>query len=83
MIASGFLRNEGAIDGLASRPEGPCLAVDARMFAAQAESDRGYWIKRAEVVSSHPRLPKRVAALLALGVPARETRPLAIESVAA
>jgi hypothetical protein len=34
-------------------------------------------------VSSHPRLPKRVAALLALGVPTRETRPLAIENVAA
>jgi len=80
-----FCAPDGAIDGLLTLAAGSYLysQVDARTFAAQAESDRGYWIRRAEVVSSHPRLPKRVAALLALGVSTRETRPPVIEGIAA
>jgi len=60
----------GAVDGLLVLAAGGWLHahVNAQEFARQAETDRSFWIRRAELVSSHPRLPKRVAALLALGV---------------
>jgi len=62
---------DGAIDGLLVLAAGSWLHrhVNAQEFAKQADADHGFWIRRAELVSSHPRLPKRVAALLALGVP--------------
>jgi len=69
---------DGAIDGLLVLAAGSWLHrhVNAQEFAKQADSDRGFWIRRAELVSSHPRLPKRVAALLALGVPSAAPEPL-------
>jgi len=68
---------DGAIDGLLVLAAGSWLHrhVNAQEFAKQADSDRGFWIRRAELVSSHPRLPKRVAALLALGVPSAAPEP--------
>jgi Zn-dependent protease with chaperone function len=70
-----FCQPEGAISGLLILAAGKALHahVDVKEYAAQAVSDQGYWIRRAEVVSSHPLLPKRVAALLKAGVaiPAR------------
>jgi Zn-dependent protease with chaperone function len=76
---------EGAIDGLLVLAAGSWLHeyVNAQEFASQAESDRGFWIRRAEWVSSHPRLPRRVAALLALGVPRPGTQPLPTSEPAA
>jgi Zn-dependent protease with chaperone function len=80
-----FCAPDGAMDGLLVLAAGNELYahVDVREFAAQAESDKGYWIRRAEIVSTHPHLPKRVAALLALGVPTRATEPLKLASIAA
>src|SRR3989442_433250 len=51
--------------------------VNAHEFARQAEADRGFWIRRAELVSSHPRLPRRAAALFELGGARPATQPLA------
>jgi len=68
----------GAIDGLLVLAAGGWLHthVDAREFARQGETDGGFWIRRAELVSSHPRLPKRVAALLALGIVSPAATPI-------
>ncbi len=65
-----FCQPEGAISGLLALAAGKQLHphVDVREYAAQAEGDEGFWIRRAELVSSHPRLPRRVAALLKAGV---------------
>jgi Zn-dependent protease with chaperone function len=71
---------DGAISGLLALAAGKQLHphVDVREFAAQAEKDQSFWIRRAEVMSSHPLLPKRVAALLKAGVaiPARSQSPM-------
>lgn len=78
---------EGAISGLLVLAAGKQLHphVDVREFAAQAQKDQNFWTKRAELMSSHPLLPKRVAALLKAGValPARTQLPMAGNSVAA
>jgi Zn-dependent protease with chaperone function len=70
-----FCQPDGAITGLLALAAGKQLHahVDVKEFAAQAESDQGFWIRRAELISSHPLLTKRVAALLKAGVavPAR------------
>ena len=70
-----FCQPEGAISGLLVLAAGKQLHahVDVREYAAQAVSERGFWVRRAELMSSHPLLPKRVAALVAAGIaiPAR------------
>jgi Zn-dependent protease with chaperone function len=69
---------EGAISGLMALAAGARLYphVDVREFAAQAERDKDFWVRRAELMASHPRLPKRVAALLQLGVTLPKTADL-------
>jgi Zn-dependent protease with chaperone function len=59
--------------------------VDVREYAAQAVSDHGFWVRRAELVSSHPLLPKRVAALINAGIsiPPREQWTVSSPAVAA
>ena len=70
-----FCQPDGAITGLLALAAGKQLHahVDVKEYAGQAESDNGFWIRRAELMSSHPLLPKRVAALIKAGVaiPAR------------
>jgi Zn-dependent protease with chaperone function len=70
-----FCQPDGAITGLLVLAAGKQLHahVDVKEYAAQAVSDQGFWVRRAEVISSHPLLPKRIAALLKAGVavPAR------------
>jgi Zn-dependent protease with chaperone function len=70
-----FCQPDGAIAGLLVLAAGKQLHahVDVREYAAQAVSDQSFWTRRAEILSSHPHLPKRVAALLKAGVaiPAR------------
>lgn len=60
---------DGAVAGLLVVAAGKQLygQVDVRAFAEQAAADDGFWVRRAELLSSHPRLPKRVAALLRAG----------------
>jgi Zn-dependent protease with chaperone function len=72
----------GAVDGLLVLAAGRDLydSVTVRDFARQAETEGGFWVRWAELLSTHPRLPKRAAALLAAGaslpsVPAPPTRP--------
>jgi Zn-dependent protease with chaperone function len=61
----------GAIRGLVALASGPQLyrRVDVNEYAKQVETEKGFWVRRAELMSTHPHLPKRVAALLAAGVP--------------
>jgi Zn-dependent protease with chaperone function len=60
----------GAVDGLLVLAAGRELyrRVEVRDFARQVETEGGFWVRWAELISTHPRLPKRVAALLAAGV---------------
>lgn len=37
--------------------------VDPAVYAAQAHTERGFWVSVAELVATHPHLPKRVAAI--------------------
>ena len=61
----------GAISGLLVLAAGRSLYrdVDASVFAQQVETETGFWVRRAEIASTHPRLPKRVAALMRAGMP--------------
>ena len=60
---------DGAVDGLLALAAGPELyrRVDARDFAEQVQTEGGFWVRRAELLASHPTLPKRVAAVIAAG----------------
>jgi Zn-dependent protease with chaperone function len=60
---------DGAVDGLLTLAAGPELyrRVDAREFADQVKTEGGFWVRRAELMSTHPTLPKRVAAMIAAG----------------
>jgi Zn-dependent protease with chaperone function len=80
-----FCQPDGAISGLLTLAAGKQLHahVDVREFAAQAETDKSFWIRRAEIISSHPNLPKRVAALLQAGVAMPARSQLSITSAAA
>lgn len=82
-----FCQPDGAIMGLLALAAGKQLHahVDVKEFAAQAETDKGFWVRRAELMSSHPLLPKRVAALLKAGaaVPVRSQWHLAGTAAAA
>jgi len=80
-----FCQPDGAISGLLTLAAGKQLHahVDVREFAAQAETDTSFWIRRAEIISSHPNLPKRVAALLKAGVAIPARSQLTITSAAA
>ncbi len=65
-----YCQPDGAITGLLALAAGKELHahVDVREYAGQVESDQSFWIRRAESMSSHPLLPKRVAALIKAGV---------------
>jgi Zn-dependent protease with chaperone function len=82
-----YCQPEGAISGLLALAAGKQLHahVDVKEYAAQAETDRSFWINRAELMSSHPLLPKRVAALLKAGIaiPARSQWGLSGNAAAA
>jgi len=60
---------DGAVDGLLALAAGPELyrRVDAREFAEQVHTEGGFWVRRAELLATHPTLPKRMAAVIASG----------------
>lgn len=68
---------DGAIDGLLVLAAGRELYrnVDAREYARQVETQKGFFVNRAELMATHPHLPKRVAALLRAGIPAHAQAP--------
>jgi len=63
-------RSDGAYHGLAVLASGKKLypSVNVAALQAQALQDRGFWIWFAEIFSTHPHLPRRVAALSERGV---------------
>jgi Zn-dependent protease with chaperone function len=65
-----FCQPDGAISGLLALAAGKQLHahVDVKEYAAQAVSENNFWFRRAEIISSHPHLTKRVAALLKAGI---------------
>ena len=70
---------DGAVDGLLLLAAGPQLyrKVNAQEYARQVETEKGFWVRRAELMSSHPTLPKRVAALIAAGANVPAYSPVA------
>ena len=76
---------DGAVDGLLMLAAGPQLyrRVDARQFARQVESEAGFWVRRAELMSSHPTLPKRVTALISAGANVPSYTPMGAAAPAA
>ena len=56
---------DGAVDGLLVLAAGKELyaEVDAEAFVLQAQEERGFWVRFAEMMSTHPTLPKRVRAV--------------------
>jgi Zn-dependent protease with chaperone function len=69
---------DGAVDGLLVLAAGAALyrEVDAREYMRQVESEKGFWVKRAELMSTHPHLPKRVAALVRAGAAVPDYSPM-------
>ena len=69
---------DGALDGLLALASGPMLyrQVDAKVFAEQAHTEAGFWTRRAELMSSHPHLTKRVGAILSTAVKAPAYSPM-------
>ena len=69
---------DGAVDGLLVLAAGKELYrhVDAREYVYQIETQTGFWVALAELLASHPNLPKRVAAILPRCVPAPSYSPM-------
>jgi Zn-dependent protease with chaperone function len=78
---------DGAVAGLLSLAAGNTVykAVDPAEFAKQAETENDFWTRRAEVLSTHPHLPKRVAEVMKIGakVPAYTPMQLSAQQPAA
>ena len=60
---------DGAVAGLLALAAGKQLykAIDPAEFAQQAIKENDFWVRRAEFMSTHPRLPKRVAEVMKIG----------------
>jgi len=61
---------QGAKGGLLALSAGKHLhqRVNAESFSAQTYTEGGFWVWLAEIASSHPRLPKRLAAIMELPI---------------
>jgi Zn-dependent protease with chaperone function len=73
---------DGAVEGLLVLAAGRSLYrnVDAKEYARQVETETGFFVKRAELMSTHPNLPKRVAAILAAGAAIPTYTPMRLEA---
>jgi Zn-dependent protease with chaperone function len=69
---------DGAVDGLLVLAAGNELYrhVDAHEYVNQIQTQTGFWVEFAEILASHPNLPKRVAALLPHGVSVPSYSPM-------
>lgn len=72
-----YLQPDGALDGLLLLTTGRDLydGIDVSEYARQAETETGFFVKRSEIMSSHPHMTKRVSALLAAGLSRPATSP--------
>lgn len=59
------LEPEGSVDGLLVLAAGRDLyhQVDAQVYAEQRQTERGFFVRLAEILATHPNLTKRVAVL--------------------
>jgi Zn-dependent protease with chaperone function len=73
------LEPEGGVDGLLVLAAGRDLytQVNSTAFINQSETETGFFVRFAEILSTHPNLPKRVAALDAV----RQRAPLTPRSL--
>jgi Zn-dependent protease with chaperone function len=78
-----FCQPDGAFHGLLVLAAGKALhrRVNLQEYMRQAETETGYWVKRAEKMATHPPLPKRLAALAKAGVPLPAPEPVAAPAV--
>jgi Zn-dependent protease with chaperone function len=62
------LEPDGGVDGLLVLAAGRDLynQVNSSVYASQRETERGFFVRFAEIISSHPNLTKRVAVLDAM-----------------
>lgn len=72
-------RADGAVKGLLVLAAGKKLyrQVDAHDYSSHAEAERGFWVGFAEILSTHPNLPKRVQAVVERGTTAAQAVPAA------
>jgi len=72
---------DGAIPGLLALAAGKQLfrTVDPAEFARQAKEENDFWVRRAEIFSTHPRLPKRVARVLDIGARVPSYTPMQLD----
>lgn len=79
-----YCQPDGAVDGLLVLAAGRSLYrnVDAKEYARQVETEKGFFVSRAELMSTHPHLPKRVAAILAAGASVPAYTPMKLEAPA-
>jgi Zn-dependent protease with chaperone function len=72
------LEPEGSVDGLLVLAAGRDLynQVDAAEYAKQRITESGFFVRFAEIMSTHPNLTKRVAVLGARPTPAMATPQL-------
>lgn len=79
-----YCQPDGAVDGLLVLAAGRSLYrnVDAKEYARQVETEKGFFVSRAELMSTHPHLPKRVAAILAAGATVPAYTPMKLEAPA-
>lgn len=64
-----YCQPDGAVEGVLALAAGPDLyrRVNPVEFADQVHTEGGFWVRRAELLSTHPTLPKRAAALIGAG----------------
>jgi Zn-dependent protease with chaperone function len=71
------LEPEGGVDGLLVLAAGRELYthVNSAEYSGQRETETGFFVSFAEILSTHPNLPKRVAALRPLPTPVAYNAP--------
>ena len=69
---------DGAVAGLLSLAAGKEVyrTVDPAEFARQGTAENDFWVRRAEMMSTHPRLPKRVAEVIRIGAQVPSYTPM-------
>jgi Zn-dependent protease with chaperone function len=80
---SSLPRPDGAVAGLLVLAAGKRIYhnVDPQEFIEQAEKERGFWVWLAEVLSTHPNLPKRVKAISYI-ISKNDLSPMSLEVAA-
>ena len=71
---------DGAVAGLLAMAAGKEVykAVDPAEFAKQATTENDFWVRRSELISTHPRLPKRVAEVIKIGAQVPSYTPMLV-----